>query len=189
MSVPQEVVNWIETDIPDVITQWHSQGNTLAQEDVNMELPGLAEASAPSGEVTNLGGPSTFVYLPPTQGELAPFTAQRWGDHVWNGVHAIHMGQGYEETANQNEALSLPVSLGSMVLRGERGPNSNDPQNLQEVNNLMDRIRAHQRPWEIREAAVFISRIQEFRRPTNEPHHEEALRQWQVSPFSIYTRS
>jgi hypothetical protein len=96
-----------------------------------------------------------------TQPELmlvVPFIVQD-SDTVFNGVNYIRMGQGYNQCCIENTAMGLRPPIGTLSFPGGRGLMAHDPQDLQQVQDLMNQISQHQRQPDIIHASEFIGRI------------------------------
>jgi hypothetical protein len=77
-----------------------------------------------------------------TQPELmpvVPFIVQD-SDTVFNGVDYIRMGQGYNQCCIENAAMGLQPPVGTLSFPGGRGLMAHDPQDLQQVQDLMNQI-------------------------------------------------
>jgi hypothetical protein len=61
-------------------------------------------------------------------------------DTVFNGVNYIRMGQGYNQCCVENMAMGLQPPIGTLSFPGGRGPMAHDPQDLQQVQDLMNQI-------------------------------------------------
>jgi hypothetical protein len=96
-----------------------------------------------------------------TQPELMPvvlFIVQD-SDTMFNSVDYIRMGQGYNQCCIENVAMGLRPPIGTLSFPGGRGPMAHDPQDLQQVQDLMNQISQYQRRPDIIHASEFIGRI------------------------------
>jgi hypothetical protein len=75
---------------------------------------------------------------------VVPFIVQD-ADTVFNGVDYIRMGQGYNQHYIENAAMGLRPPIGTLSFSGGRGPMAHNPQDLQQVQDLMNQISRHQR--------------------------------------------
>jgi hypothetical protein len=105
---------------------------TLAHHD----LSGPMDLNMEDGEVPI---PSTSV-LPDSRPELMPVTPFIINNVVFNGVDYIHIGWGYHQHCVKNATLGLQAPVGTLSFPGGRVPVAHDPQDLQQVNNLMDQV-------------------------------------------------
>jgi hypothetical protein len=125
-----------------------------------------------------------------TKAELAPSQGYFRGREMYDGTNVFRMDKAWQHRAQQNVDLGLPVPLGSMSVFAGRGPRSSDPQTMEQVAEMMDRIvreKSKAPRGLINEAAEFIDRISELRlsEGDHEPHHQEAMRRWSDMPDTI----
>lgn len=105
------------------------------------------------------------VSEPPQGVEVAPIEPV-WtgGTSFFNGVRDVHMGREWQQRALRNDQLGIPIPLGTTDFPRERGPRESDPNSVQSVKNLMDRVYMLSRPNDIHFASTFINRIYELLR-------------------------
>jgi hypothetical protein len=125
-----------------------------------------------------------------TQPELmpvVPFIVQD-ANTVFNGVDYIRMGQGYNQHCIENVAMGLQPPVGTLSFPGGRGPMAHDPQDLQQVQDLMNQISRYQRRPDIIHASEFIGQIHALwwtRQGGYLEHHQAALDRWEAMSARI----
>jgi hypothetical protein len=137
-----------------------------------------------SGEVPIL---STLV-LPDSRPKLMPVALFIVNNVVFNRVNYVHMGWGYHQCCIENATLGLQPPVGTLSFPGGRGPVAHDPQDLQQVNNLMDQVVWYQQWADITWAAEFIGQIYtlwRIRQGGCFEHHQAAIDRWEAMPAQI----
>jgi hypothetical protein len=84
--------------------------------------------------------------------------------------------------------MGLRPPVGTLSFPGGRGPMAHDPQNLQQVQDLMNQISRHQRRPDIIHASEFIGWICALRWTQQGgylEHHQAALDRWEAMPAWI----
>jgi hypothetical protein len=122
--------------------------------------------------------------------ETAPLTGHRIGNELYDGSNTYRMSKEWTRRAESNEAMGLPIPLRSMSVFGGRGPSETDPQNMDQVTEMMEYfVQNKKKPAKanLNAAAEFIDRINDLglKEGDHEPHHQEALRRWNEMPAHI----